>query len=178
MLATSRFWCCAMTCQVAGTVTARAACLPPPPGRKAAPRGQAHLHNHGCVGHIGPPGLWQRPAHQRVSLVVVNGGVRELGEEPLYLLHHRHLLLQDVDGAARALHGGPTHTGLRPPLRGGRTAGSRWGLQVCRRQGNLCWCWVRGWGGQKAGILGHTFLWRAMKSSRTPTSPVKKLVPL
>ena len=113
MLATSRFWCCAMTCgHRGGWERDRGGRLPATPTReKGLPRGrawrQAHLHDHGSVGHVGPPGLRQGPAHQRVGLVVVNGGVRELGEEPLYLPHDRRLLLQDVDGAARALRRGP-----------------------------------------------------------------------
>lgn len=69
----------------------RAGGAPAPPTRGS--RGRAHLHDHGRVGHVGPPGLRQGPTHQRVGLVVVNGGVSELGEEPLYLLYDRRLLL-------------------------------------------------------------------------------------
>lgn len=62
-----------------------------------------HLHQHGGVGHVGPPALRSGPAHQRIGLVVVDGEAAKAGELVLDLPHSLQLLLEDGQGGPAPL---------------------------------------------------------------------------
>lgn len=65
-----------------------------------------HLHHHRSVGRISPPLLRPGPAHQRISLIVVNREAAEPGEALLDLPHCLDLLLEDGQGVASSLKDG------------------------------------------------------------------------
>lgn len=62
-----------------------------------------HLDHHGGIGHISPPFLRPGPAHQRISLIIVNWEAVEPRKTLLDLLHCLDLLLQDGQRVSSAL---------------------------------------------------------------------------